>query len=140
MNIRFFSLANVLHRQPHRRHRHVDNQVDLFGVIPAPRNAGADIRLELMIADDHRDRLTQNLAAEIVHRHLRRGHGALAGGGGRRPVHVGEDADLDHVVRDLGQRRWRRQDSGCECREHGYFSGGNHSCPPLTVWRIGRIA
>ncbi len=55
-----------------------------------------------------RDRLAQHRAAEIVHRHLRGGHRALAGRRRRRAVHVGEHADLDHVVRDLGQRRRRR--------------------------------
>ncbi len=98
-------IGDVLHRQPHRRHRHVDDQIDLIDIVPAPGNARADIRLELMIADDHADRLAEHLAPEIIDRHLRRGHGALAGRRGRRPVHIGEDADLDHVVRYLGERR-----------------------------------
>ena len=98
-------IGNVLYRQSHRRHRHVDDQIDLIDVVPAPRNAGADIRLELMVADDHADRLAQYLAAEIIDRHLRGGDGALAGRRRRRPVHVGEDADLDHVVRDLAEGR-----------------------------------
>ena len=46
-------VGDVLHRKPDRRHRHVDDQVDLIDVVPAPRDAGADIRLELMVADDH---------------------------------------------------------------------------------------
>jgi len=90
---------------PHPRYRYVDDQIDLLDVVPAPRNAGADIGLELMIADDHADRLAQHLAAEIVDRHLRCGDGALARRRGSRPVHVGEDADLDHIVRDLGECR-----------------------------------
>ena len=104
-------VGDVLHREPDRRDRHVHDQVDLLGVVPAPRDGAADVRLELMIADDHADRLAEHLAAEIVDRHLRRGHRALAGRCRRRPVHVGEDADLDRVVRDLGKRRLRRQAS-----------------------------
>ena len=91
-------VGDVLHREPHRRHRHVDDQIDLFDVVPAPRDAAADIRLELVVADDHADRLAQHLAAEIVDRHLRRGDRALAGRRRRRTVHVGENADLDHIV------------------------------------------
>ena len=107
-------VGDVLYRKADRRHRHVDDQIDLLDVIPAPRDAGADIRLELMVADDHGDRLAQHLAAEIVDRHLRGGDRALPGRRGCRPVHVGENADLDHVVRDLGQRRRRRQQQGRE--------------------------
>jgi hypothetical protein len=58
-----------------------------------------------MIADDDADRLAQHLAAEIVDRHLRGGHRSLTGRCGGRSVHVGENADLDHVVRDLSEHR-----------------------------------
>ncbi len=91
-------VGDGLHREAHGRDRHVDDQVDLLGVIPAPRQAGADVGLQLMVADDHADRLAQNLAAEIVDRHLGGGHRALTGRRRRRPVHVGEHADLDHIV------------------------------------------
>jgi hypothetical protein len=36
---------------------------DVIDIVPASGNAGADIRLELMIADDHADRLAQHFAA-----------------------------------------------------------------------------
>src|SRR4051812_6014500 len=45
-------VGDVLDRQTHRRYRYVHNQIDLFDIIPTPRNAGADVRLELMIAED----------------------------------------------------------------------------------------
>ena len=64
-------VGDVLDGKADRRHRNVDDQVDLVDVVPAPRDAAADIRLELVVADDDADRLAQHLAAEIVDRHLR---------------------------------------------------------------------
>ena len=75
----FLVVGDVLDRKSDGGYRYVDNEVDLLDVVPAPRDAGADIRLELMIADDHGDRLAEHLAAEIVDRHLRGGDGALPG-------------------------------------------------------------
>ena len=64
-------VGDVLNRQADCRHRHVHDQIDLIDVVPAPRDAAADIGLELVVADDDADRLAQHLAAEIVDRHLR---------------------------------------------------------------------
>ena len=91
-------VGDVLHGETDRRHRHVDDQIDLIDVVPAPRDAAADVRLELVVADDDADRLAQHLAAEIVDRHLRGRDRALAGRRRRRAVHVGEHADLDLIV------------------------------------------
>src|ERR1700722_18722303 len=99
-------IGDGLYRQPDCRDRYVDDQVDLFGVVPAPGNAGADIGLQLVVADDDADRLAQHLAAEIVDRHLRRGDRTLAGGRRRRSVHTGENADFNNVIRYLRQRGW----------------------------------
>ena len=82
-----FFVGDVLHRKTDGRDRHVDDQIDLFDVVPAPRDAGADIRLELMVGRDDRDRLAQHLAAEILDRHLRRRDRALAG---RRRCRAGQ--------------------------------------------------
>ena len=38
-----FFIGDVLHREPDRRDRHVDDQIDLVDIVPAPRDAGADI-------------------------------------------------------------------------------------------------
>ena len=94
-------VGHALHGQPDGGNGDVENQVDLFGVIPAAGDAGANVGLELMIADDHRDRLAEHLAAEIFNRHLGRGHRSLAGGCRGWSRHVGQDADFDNVVRDL---------------------------------------
>ena len=36
-------VGNVLYGKADRRHRNVDDQVDLVDIVPAPRDAGADI-------------------------------------------------------------------------------------------------
>src|SRR5271163_1700859 len=51
--------GDILYREPDRGDRHVHDQIDLFGIIPSPRDRSADIRFELMVADDDADRLAQ---------------------------------------------------------------------------------
>src|SRR3954454_17551363 len=55
-------VGDVLHGEPHGRYRHVDDQVDLIDIVPAPRNAGADIRFELMISHNYANRFAEHLA------------------------------------------------------------------------------
>ena len=59
------------------------------------------------VGGNQRDRLAQNLAAEIVDRHLRGGHRARARRGRRRTGQVGEDADFHDIVGNSA--RWRRR-------------------------------
>ena len=68
-----FLVGDILHGQADRRDRHIEDQIDLLGVVPAPGNAGADVRLQLMVGRDQLDRLAERGAAEIVDRHLRGG-------------------------------------------------------------------
>jgi hypothetical protein len=110
-------VGDGLHSKTHRRHRNVDDHVNLLGIVPAPRNRAADVGL-LMVADDDADRLVQHFTAEIVDRHLRRRHRALAGGRRGWAVHVGEHADLDDVVRNLRLRQRRCQHRESERAEH----------------------
>ena len=108
-------VRHLLNGEADRRDRHVDDQVDLFGVVPAPRNTAADVRLELMVPDDHADRLAGDRAAEVVDGHLRRRHRALAGRRRRRAVHVGQNADLHNVVGNLSMSGARGKDNrNCE--------------------------
>ena len=85
MNIRFFSLVMFCTARPTADTGTSTIKVHLLGVIPAPRDAGADIGLVLMIADDHGDRLAQYLAAEIVYRHFAR-RSPIPGRWGWKPV------------------------------------------------------
>jgi len=128
-----------LHRKADRRNRHVDDQIDLLGIVPAPRDCCADVGLQLMIADDDADGFAEHRAAEVVDRHLRRSHRALAGRRRGRAVHVGQHADFHDVVGDLRECCGRRQHGGgerCKRRQESqkhYLS----SQLPAWPWRIG---
>ena len=98
----FLFVGNVLDRKADSRYRHVDDEIDLLDVIPAPRDGSADIGLELMIADNDADGLAKHASPEIIDGHLRRRHRALTRRRRGGTVHVGEHADLDGVVGDLG--------------------------------------
>jgi hypothetical protein len=93
-------------------------------------DVGPDIRFVLVIGTYHVDRLALHLAAEILHRHLCRDQRARAGRIGIKTVHVGQNADPDHVVRNLcvraagsGQNRKHGERGRNECcRPHGCSS------------------
>ena len=91
-------VGDVLDSKAHCRNRHVDNQVDLIAVVPLPRDAGGDVGLDLMIGGNDLDRFAQNLAAEIIDRHLGGGDRAGTVRGRRGPGHVGENADFHDIV------------------------------------------
>ena len=110
--------------QRHRRSRHVENGVDLVVVDPVACDVDANVRLVLVIARDHLDRLAFDLAAEIRHGHLYGGQRSLAGSVGIEAGHVGEDADLDDIVGDLCMRRAAGK-SECEAG-HERGSGSVH--------------
>jgi hypothetical protein len=65
-------VRHLLNGEADRRDRHVDDQIDLVGVVPLPRDACRYIGLDLMIVGNHRNGLAQDLAAEILDRILRR--------------------------------------------------------------------
>ena len=65
-------VRHLLNGEADRRDRHVDDQIDLVGVEPLPRDACRYIGLDLMIVGNHRNGLAQDLAAEILDRILRR--------------------------------------------------------------------
>jgi hypothetical protein len=96
--------GDLLHREAHSGYRHVDDEVDAIGIVPLPRDLGADVGLELVIGGDHLDRLAADLAAEILDRHLGRDDRPLAGRVRRRTREVGEHTDPDDVVGELSGR------------------------------------
>ena len=67
-------VGDLLNRKTDRGNRHVDNQVDVVDVVPPARDARTDIGLDLVVRGYDRNRLAQNLAAEIFGRHLRSGN------------------------------------------------------------------
>ncbi len=120
-------IGDALHRQADGGDRHVDDQVDLVTIVPLPGDAGRDVGFELMVGGNHRDRFAQHLAAEIVGRHLRRGHRTGAGRRRRRTGQVGENPDLHNVVRNLCFGEAARKDN-----ERGEANEPNslHQDPP----------
>jgi hypothetical protein len=64
---------------------------------------GSNIRLVLVICEYDFDRHAEDLAAEILHGHLRRSHRTLAGNVGIDARHILDDADTDDAIRDLSQ-------------------------------------
>ena len=94
-------VGDVLHRQANRRHRHVDDEIDLFDVVPLLGDAGGDVRLDLVVGGNNGDRLAQDFAAKILDRHLRGRHRSRSGRGRGRPGQIGQHADFHDVVGDL---------------------------------------
>ena len=93
----------------------VDDDVDLVDVVPLARDAGADVGLVLMVGGDDLDLVAALFDARILDGHPRRRDRARAGQVGVQARHVGQDADLDHVVGNLrlrgagGERAGHRQ-------------------------------
>ena len=77
----------------------------MVGIDPSARDAGADIRLVLMITGDDFDRGAEHLAAKVLDRHLRSEEAALPGSIGVEARHVVKHAEFNNPVRNLGQGR-----------------------------------
>ena len=71
---------DLLDRQRYRGSRYVDDDVDMVGIDPLARDAGADIGFILMVAGDDLNRRAQNLTAKVLDRHLGGQNAAFAGG------------------------------------------------------------
>lgn len=103
-------VGDMLHRQAHRRNRHVDDQVDFVDVVPLPCNPRGVVGLVLAVGGNQRNRLAQNLAAEILDRHLSGGDRAWTRRGCGRTRKVGEYADFHHIVGNLRSGEAARKD------------------------------
>ena len=132
-------VGDVLHRKAHRRDRDVDNQVDLFGVVPAPRDASADVRLELMIAEMTVIGLPRTLPPKSS---------TAICAAVTEPWPVGVEAGpfmsvstpiLTTSSEIWAERAARRQQRCRKRRKCGYVSGQYHMSPPGSAWRVGRI-
>ena len=95
---------HLLDGQAHGRDGNVQNDIDVLGVVPLPRDLRADIGFELMIGGNDFDGLAGNLAAKVGDGHLRRRDRSLARGVRSRPRQISQHADFHDVVGDL---RWR---------------------------------
>ena len=97
----FLLSSDMLDRETHGGDRHVDDQVDLVDIVPAAGDTARNIGFELVVGGNDGDRLAQDLAAEIIDRHLRGSDRARPVRGRRRTGEIGEDADLHHVIGNL---------------------------------------
>jgi hypothetical protein len=113
--------CDLLHRQCGAGIRQVHDQLDAFGVVPAPGDPGGDIRLVLVIAADRLDRLAQHGAAQFLDRHFGGGEGPRAALVGKIAGHVVEHADGDRLRLRLSMREHSRAGQYAACREHGTY-------------------
>ncbi len=86
---------NLLHRERGAGIRHVDDELNPFGIVPAPRHRRRDVRFVLMVAADRLDGLAEHAAAELLDRHSGGGERARPALVREIPGHVVEHADGD---------------------------------------------
>ena len=75
--------------------------VDALGVEPLARLGGGDVGLVLVVGDEHLDLLAGDRAAHVGDRHPDRLAAGRAVDVGVQARQVADEADLDHVARDL---------------------------------------
>ena len=87
--------GEIVDRERDRGGRQLGDHVDALDLVPAPRDRGREIRLVLVVGGDDLDLLSEDGAAEILDRHLRRFDRPFAAVVGIDPGLVVQDADLD---------------------------------------------
>ena len=120
-------LAHVGDRERNRRVRQVEDGVDAFGVVPAPRDADADVGLVLVIGGDDVDGLAGGLAAIILHGHLRGDDRADALIGRKHARLVVEHADPDAILGISGADEHAAERGN----EHSRAKKLSHAFPPV---------
>jgi len=124
--VRGLSPRRFRHRQPGRRDRHVGDDVDQLVGDPVTRDAARDVGLVLMVRADDTHHDAGYELGRVLGGELGRNNRSLARSVRIGAAHVGQHADADRVVRDLGHARQRRnesQQSECECLECGCLAG-----------------
>ncbi len=85
-----------------------------FGINPFACLGSSNVGLVLVVGADHFHRHAQNLATEVVNGHLNRQGAVLAFDVGIQAGHVGDETDLDLVLR-VGSRSHQ----ACGAQHHG---------------------
>src|SRR6476661_6483394 len=93
--------------------RQLGDHVDVFDIVPAPRDGAAEVRLVLVVGGDDFDLLAEHLAAEILHRHLGGLERPFAAVIGVDPGLIVQNTDLDAL------RRCRRSEQKTTRRNGG---------------------
>ena len=91
--------------------RDIEDHLHALVVEHVARQAGRDVGLVEMVGDDDLDLAAEHFAAEILHRHLRRGLAAGPGDVGIEPGHVENAAEFQRrfCLRQRGRRGERQQ-------------------------------
>jgi hypothetical protein len=102
---------HVVHGERHGGIRHIYDHVDVIDVVPLARNAGADIRLVLVVGADEIDLHAVGGRIEVVDRQFGGRDRARTGIVRIEARHVGEYADLDRnrILRVRCRRHQRRK-------------------------------
>ncbi|MNR08969.1 hypothetical protein D3C85_1251520 [compost metagenome] len=118
-----FFARDLVDRQGDRRHGHVDDHVDAFGVEPLARGDGAHVGL-VLVAGRYHFHLEARLAGfeEVLGGHLGGRDRARSRNLGERAGHVVHDTDTDHVVRYLGLGTAQTQHAGGGQRRANHLS------------------
>jgi hypothetical protein len=92
-------LRQIVNGERDRGRRQLGDHVDAFDLVPAPRDAGGQISLVLMVGGDHLDLLVKHVAAKILDGHLGRFERPPAAVVGIDPGLIVQNANLDALRR-----------------------------------------
>jgi hypothetical protein len=129
------ALDDVVDHERHRGRRYVDDRIDLFGVNPAVGDAGADVRLVLMVAGNDLDLESLACGDEIGDRLARGKNRSRPGWRGVKTRQVGQHADLDRIVGGLDLRG----NDGRSGRNYCQTKLGLHDNLPLDCLRLSHF-
>ena len=119
MSIFFFSFESSWIGERDGGGRQLGDHVDVFDIVPAPRDGAAEIRLVLVVGGDDFDLLAEHLAAEILDRHLGGLERPFAAVIGVDPGLIVQNADLDALRRcRRGEQKTTHRNGGQQSRLH----------------------
>ena len=126
-----FLFGHIQHGQCGRRHGHIDNRIHTPRVKPFARLVGCNVGLVLVVCQNQLHLLAQHLATEIINGHLRCGGTAGPRDVGKRTIHVRDQPQPDHVVRNArsglrlhGNGTGDAAQGGCQGNGMDGFAGG----------------
>jgi hypothetical protein len=112
-------LRQLMNRERDRRGRQLGDHVDVFDVVPAPRNRAGEVRLVLVIGGNDLDLMAEHLAAKVLDRHPGGFERPFAAVIGIDPGLIVQNADLDALRRcRRGEQKNSRRNGGQRSRLH----------------------
>ena len=77
----------------------ISDDIDVLDIKPSAHDGRTDVRLVLVVRRKDFDGPAVDREAELLRRHASRLDRSTTGGAGKRPIHVGDDSDLDDAAR-----------------------------------------